>query len=809
MKRHLLLTALFLAYASLAHGGGLLIPTEPDLQPLAMLNHHVTVSIEDQVAVTKVEQTFRNHTSRKLEATFVFPVPKGASVRDFATWVNGKRVSGELIKADKAKQLYADIVRQTKSPALLDYIGADMLRLQIFPVPPQGDQKVEVSFTAVANKQLDLVEYVYPLKTDRVAASTLEEFRIQLHLKSQQPIGNIYSPTHEVTVRRPSDREAVAQYERKGASLDRDFQLLYATSGQDVGLTALQHRPISSEDGYVMLLVSPRAELAKEQKVPRDIMFVLDTSGSMLHNNKLEQAQHALRHCLQGLSDQDRFGLIQFATSVNHYRSELVPANGEQIKAAGAWVQKLHAGGGTAIHEALVTALAMRSDDKARMFTVVFFTDGQPTIGERDVDRILSDIEKKNTANTRIFSFGVGDDLNAVLLDQLAERTRAVSQYVRPDEKIQVKVANFFDKINKPVLANLKLSLTGGGTSGDVRLVEVYPPRLPDLFHGDQLVVLARYQNAGKASVVLQGNVGYQEKKFTYELGFLPQSSEKPYVEELWARRKVGYLLDQIRIGGQQKELVDEVVTLAKRYGITTPYTSYLIMPDAPVEVAAAGRSGDGRSGRPSAPIALMRGGAGGGGEQESLESFAKRAEGGKGDLGGSRGALQDGFFARAERDAPAAKATPADREAHKRLLAAKELKGTLDTAQANYQRGQYRVNQVSKLGVDLAVCTNGLKCQSQLSANAVRRVGNRNCLEVGGVWIDEAFTAKTPAVSVKAQSDAYFRILERQPQMKEVFQLGNHVLWITPRGTALVVDTTAGKERISDEEIDALFATK
>jgi Ca-activated chloride channel family protein len=359
-------------------------------------------------------------------------------------------------------------------------------------------------------------------------------------------------------------------------------------------------------------------------------------------------------------------------------------------------------------------------------------------------------------------------------------------------------------------LANLKLS-----AQGDARLVEVYPPRLPDLFHGDQLVVLARYQNSGKASVILEGNVGHQDKKFTYELDFQPQSSEKPFVEELWARRKVGYLLDQIRIGGQQKELVDEVVGLSKRYGITTPYTSYLIMPDAPVELAAAraGRSGDGRGYAAGAPAALVQrgggGGSSGGSKQEPLEKFAQRAQAKKGNLGGARGEFQDGFFADAERLAPDPTATAADRDALKRLMDAKELKGTLDVAQSNYERGKYRENQVQKLGVDLAVSTNALKSQNQVTANAIRRVANRSCMEVGGVWIDESFTAKTPTLSVKAQSDAYFRILERQPQMKEVFQLGNHVLWITPRGTALVIDTTTGKDRLSDQEIDGLFVTR
>ena len=806
MKRCLLTIVAVLVCVNVAFARGMLIPVEPELPPLAMLNHHVSVTLEDQVAVTRVEQTFRNHTSRRLEATYVFPVPEGANVTEFAMWVDGQRVKGELLKADRAKEIYTNIVRQTKEPGLLEYIGSDLLSLKIFPVPPQGDQKVEVRFTALAKKEQDLVEYVYPLKTDRAAASTLEDFRLTLDLKSQQPLGNVYSPTHEITVRRSDDHAAVVQFERSGATLERDFQLFYTTSGQDIRLTTLAHRPVSTEDGYVMLLVSPRAELSKEQKVPRDIVFVLDTSYSMLKDKKIEQAKAAVRHCLEGLSADDRFGLINFGTTVNRHRDKLLPATDEQIKLAKGWVANQRAGGGTAIHEALMTALAMRGDEPGRMFTVVFLTDGKPTIGERNIERIVADVAEKNSAGTRIFCFGVGDDLNAVFLDQIAEKTRALSRYVRSGEDLEGKVAGFFDKISKPVLANLKLA-----ARGDVQLAEVYPPQLPDLFHGDQLVVLARYQGSGPSAVVLDGKVGTHDKQFVYELEFAAKSADKPFVEELWARRKVGYLLDQIRINGEQQELVDAVVQLATAHGITTPYTSYLIMPDAPLQVASAKADGQGRrETRYAAPPALAIAGAEGG--QQSVAALARKLQQNEGELARNRGRFQDDAFEElAKRDDRTA-ATPlglAEKKARERVFEAQRLKGSLDLAQANIQRGHWRQNQVDKLGVDLSVCTNNLKSQRQLSANAIRRVANRRCMEYGGVWIDEAFTARTPTVSIKAQSDAYFRLLARQPQMKEVFQLGNHVVWISPNGTGVVIDTTEGQERITDREIDALFAAK
>ena len=816
LGRLLLAASMLLLLPSVVFANGLLIPSEPNLPALGMLNHHVNVSIENQIAVTRVEQTFRNHTERQLEATYVFPIPEGASVNEFAMWVNGEKVTGELVSASDAKSMYTSIVRQTRNPALLDHIGSDMLRLKIFPVKPNADQKISIRFTSVAKKEHGLVEYLYPLKSDLASASTLEEFRLKLELKSKQAIGNIYSPTHEITVSQKDDRTAIVEFEKSGASLDRDFQIFYTEMGQDIGLNALEYRPVSTEDGYMMFLVSPRAELKGDQKVPRDIVFVMDTSGSMRTDDKLKQAQQALAQCLDGLAEDDRFALISFASTVNQYRDQLVSASSEQVKNGKVWIDNQVASGGTAIHSAILSALKLRDKNEDRMFTIAFFTDGQPTIGETNTDTILSEIKQNNSANTRIFSFGLGNDLNAVFLDQIAEQTRAVSSYVRPDQKIEAKVASFFKKIHHPVLANLELK-----TSGNVRLAEVYPPQLPDLFHGDQLVVLARYSGSGKEKVVLNGKVGSRELKFEYDLEFADRSEAKPFVEELWARRKVGYLLDQIRINGEKNELVDEVVLLAKRYGITTPYTSYLIMPDAPMGIAA-NKGGGRRAGgggmsdgvffsRLNQPQALAPARPGEG--QQKLEEFARKAQRQSGQLAGKRNEIQDAefdSFKEGGKSSSLAKSLgsssgPASR-AVRELEKARRAKQTWDRAYGNYKSGKLVDNQIQELGVDLSGCTNELKCQSRLQAKAIKNVCSRNCMEVGGVWIDEKFSDKTETVTVKAQSDAYFRILERHPQMKDVFQLGNHVVWISPSGIGLVIDTTDGSEKLADVDIDKLF---
>lgn len=799
-------TALLLVLVGLGQveARGILIPADRSVPPLALLHHRVEVSIEDQVAVTRVEQTFRNSAPRPLEATYVFPVPRGASVREFAMWVDGKRVAGELVEAAKARQIYTDIVRRTYDPGLLEYIGQDLLQLRVFPVPPNGDQKIELSYTSLARKEQDTAEYVYPLRMDARTTATLEDLTLKLTLKSQQPIANIYSPSHSISINRTSDHGAIIGFEKNRAVLDRDFQLFWTTSGQDVGLTVLPHKPLTTEDGYVLLLLSPRPELVETQQVPRDLVFVLDTSGSMREDGKMEQAKKALKHCLDGLRDIDRFAVLNFATTVNRFREGLLAVTPEQIDAAKKWIDRLEPSGGTAIDDALQQALALRPGDSGRAFTIVFLTDGKPTIGETNPDRILDNVTRRNTGQVRIFTFGVGHDLNAAFLDQLAENTRASGTYVRPGEDMEMKVSAFFAKISKPVLADLRMTVSGGAS-----LSEMYPPTLPDLFHGGQLVVLARYSGSGTTQITLSGMIGAQKREYVYTVDFPNKTEEKRFVEDLWARRKVGYLLEQIRINGEKKELVDEVTALAKKYGIATPYTSYLIVPDEPMPIPMPRPRPPGVRPfpgvpEPDLPVALQPAapglppGAEGG--PKKVADLAKELKD-RGNLGGVRETFEQRKLTEAAQ-APGAAGAQVQAEALRQ-------KAALDEARAAFFRRDLRRAQENQLGVDLSLQIGQLKGEAQSRRAAARQAAQRQMVEVGGVWIDDGFDPKMPQVVVKALSDGYFRLLEKRPELKEVFQLGNFLIYVTPSGTALIIDLQDGKEQLSDEEIGKLFAKR
>jgi Ca-activated chloride channel family protein len=813
MHRSWPVLALLLGIAGPLPAQGLLLPAaQTKTQPLALVRHEATISIADQAAETVVEQTFRNHTDRELEATFVFPIPRGASVRGFTIMVDGVKVDGKLVEGAAARQLCANCVRLSQDPGLVDYLGNNMLTVVIPSIRPGKDINVTVKYSALATQDQGLIEYVYPLKTDGKVTSTLETFSIKATIKGQHAIQNVYSPTHAISVKRTSDHEVNVEFAREQALLDKDFQLFYTLSDKDVGLTSLIHRPKGTEDGHFMFLISPRLQ-APQKVIPRDVCLVLDTSGSM-KGVKMEQARKALNYFLKNLNKQDRFAVMNFASSVTRYQNELLDANPEELAKARRWVDALEATGGTAIDKALSAALEMRTRDQGRSFTVIFFTDGLPTVGETNPDVIIKNVERRNTANTRIFTFGVGHDVNATMLDKLAENTRAVSTYIRPEEDIETKASALWSKITNPVLTNLKLS-----AGRDIILSEMYPPELPDLFQGGQLVVTGRYRGTGKAQLLLSGLVGSEKKEFSYDVQFQEKTgNEYAFVEHIWARRKVGYLLDQIRANGEIKELVEETKALAKKYGIATPYTGYLIRPEVVAPVVAP---------RPlklqvldQRPAILDRPGK----APLAVQAFLEEVNLTPQNVDKVRSVVLTTDLKEGADGKCCCSPDPIKRAqgvcncckhidgkcpcVMRRAQGALDKQKAYDDCCAALRKGDLTGVQAGRLGVDLSIQCCNLRTQSRVEQTCQRDLLGRECIEIGGIWVDTGYDVKkTKTVAVKALSDAYFRLLEKHPELKEVFRMGHHLVWVTPSGTALLLDTCAGKETLADDEIASLFA--
>jgi Ca-activated chloride channel homolog len=563
---------------SLSHGDGFIVVERPiyvppihfPFAPLEVTSHQVNVKIDGQVAITSIDQEFYNPNDQRLEGFYMFPVPKGAHIDKFSMEIGGKSVDAELLPADKARRVYEDIVRKMRDPALLEYAGRDLFKVRIFPIEPRSRKPIKISYTELLRSDAGTVTYLYPLSTEKFSARPIKNLSMKIELKTAEPLASIYSPSHKVEIKRDGANRAVIGYESKDEKPDTDFQLVYSSDTRDVGLRLITYKP-DADDGYFLLLAAPTVS-NETRPAAKDVVFVVDTSGSMA-GAKLQQAQKALRFCVENLNSDDRFEIVRFSTEAEPLFRALMPADSDHRKRANGFIDDFKPIGGTAIADALRSALKVRPDRSDRPFVVIFLTDGLPTVGTRNPEEIVANIKK--ASGVRIFSFGIGSDVNTQLLDQIAEGTRALSQYVLANEDLELKVSNFYTRIKEPALTNLKLDLGGG-----VRTAKMYPADLPDLFKGDQLVVAGRYSGAGDVEAKLTGNVGGREQTFTYKLHFDDRKTTDDYVPRLWATRRVGFLLDEIRIHGETAELRDETTELTRKYGIVTPYTAYLIVED-------------------------------------------------------------------------------------------------------------------------------------------------------------------------------------------------------------------------------------
>lgn len=538
---------------------------------LAVKNHNVSITIDNQIARTRVDQTFLNDSTYALEGTYIFPLPEDAAISGFSMWVDGKKLEGRVLDKNEARQIYESIVRSQRDPALLEYVGRNAFQARIFPIPPQSEKRVEIEYSQILKADSGLVRYVYPLNTEKFSPKPLKNVSVTVSVKSSAAIKAIYSPSHNVSVSRSGDYAAKIGYEDVNVRPDRDFVLYYSVTQDEIGLSLISYKA-SNEDGFFVMLVAPKVEVDTRQVIAKDVILVLDVSGSM-QGAKIDQAKRALGYVLDQLNANDRFNIILFSTSTSAYASSLRPASAREDGRN--FVSRIRAEGSTDINRALLEAMAMADPSTSlraeRPTIVIFLTDGLPTTGETNAQRIIANVTNVAPKNVRLFTFGVGDDVNTILLDSLSEKLRGASDYVRPNEKIDEIVSAFYARVSTPVLSDIAMDW------GGITVSDVYPYPMPDLFAGTQLVVAGRYRNGGAATITLKGSVNNAPRSFRYSDVTFRTSGGDDSIPRLWATRKIGYLLNEIRLRGETREIVNEIVALAVRYGIVTPYTSFLV----------------------------------------------------------------------------------------------------------------------------------------------------------------------------------------------------------------------------------------
>ena len=555
---------------------------------LQLVSQRAEIEINGATAKTHLFQTFRNPTSATVEGTYLFPLPDGAAISDFAMLVNGKRVGAEILDREKARDIYENIVRKLRDPAILEFSDKNTIRARIFPIAANAEQKIELEYSQPLTSESTAFRYVLPLRLP--VGGTARDASVAIRVLDAKNVRNVYSPTHSIESKTDgADLRVSGEWknaeEKSGA---RDFVLYLTQSKSRVGVDLITQK-VGGEDGYFMLLAAPDPTLQNKEIAAKDVVFTLDTSGSM-EGAKIEQARRALLSLLGNLNASDRFNIVTFSSDVNTFRGALVESSTGNIKAARDFVKEIKAVGGTNIDDALQTSLKMFGADTTHPQQLVFLTDGQPTVGETDIDTILKNARQNNgddeknevkrdaKVKARVFSFGVGYDVNTKLLDALSEENRGASDYVAPSEDIEAKVGALYAKIAFPILSNVQLNW------GDASVYDVYPRQLPDLFKGSQVVVFGRFKGKSSTRIQLTGSANGQNQQIAASGDFADVSTSNALLPRLWATRKVGFLLDNARRKGvaPDEEVKKEVIALSKKFGIVTPLTAALIAEDEP-----------------------------------------------------------------------------------------------------------------------------------------------------------------------------------------------------------------------------------
>ncbi|KAF0240414.1 MAG: hypothetical protein FD180_4945 [Planctomycetota bacterium] len=733
--------------ASLSRAQGFMQVTDPNASQMTLKTHLVDVSLDNQVATTTVDQVFLNPNGFQIEATYLFPVPAGASMEKLSMWIDGKEQEAELLESGKARGIYEAIVRSRRDPALLEFAGSKTFRLRVFPINPGEEKRVKLTYSEALKGDSGVVEYKYGLSTAKFSRAPLSEARVTVKVTANVALKSVLSPSHSVDIARPDDHHATVSWEATRVAPDRDFQLYLAAQDGDFGMNLVAQRG-AGEDGYFMMLLAPRV-VTKAEAIRRDVCFVVDCSMSMMDDDRMSQAKKALKAGLQTLNPGDRFNIVRFSTEVTKWKDSLVDVSEQLIAEANTFVDTLKARGATNISEALEVALVMAPDQSKRPYMVLFMTDGAPTIGETEPDKIVEFARKRNLTKARIFTLGVGFDLDVRLLDRLAGENHGLRQYVTPTEDLETRMAAYYEKFSSPVLADAELKIDGSG----VEIYDLYPKRLSDVFKGQQIAVYGRFKEGGQRKVRLTGTVEGEKKEFAWSADFPASSNAHDSIPRLWAVSKVGHLMDAMRLNGEQEELKKEVIALAKEFGIVTPYTSYLVLEDSARVVAGTG--GGGRFGDLERPRdAFERKGVPAAGQEPPAEDPAI-------------------FFPEGE-ESDHSESADAD---------AGKMKG--DGADfLNGAGGRRNLGKVEAMGVGGG--SGGVRASREADemkggrggdSKAAKRIGDKTFYFGAGAWRDADWKEGMETVKVEYLSEEYFKLTQDKPELAKFFAVGEAVV--------------------------------
>ncbi|WP_395739645.1 VIT domain-containing protein [Prosthecobacter sp.] len=555
-------------------------------QPVVVTGVEARIDVADQVATTTLDIALRNPTGRPQESELLVPVPSGAVLKTFAFEGGNAEGTAKLLPKNEARRIYDSIVAQTRDPALLEFVGNAVVKSSVFPVPANGTQKVRVTYEQLLEADGARIDYVLPRSE---AVEYAVPWKLTMRVKSTARIASVYSPSHEVAVKQPGGNEASLTCETKDPGAFRVALLRETKDEMTASLLAYPDPKIGG--GYFLVMMAPPKPKADAKEMLREVTVVIDRSGSMA-GPKLDQAKAAALQVIEGLKDGEGFNLIVYNEAVEMFAAQPVVKNAETTKQAREYIGTLRVSGGTNIHDAVVEALRQKPLE-GMLPIVLFLTDGLPTIGQTSEKAIRETVAKGNPHQRRVFTFGVGVDVNTALLTRMARETRATAEFVLPREDVEVKVGRVFERLRGPLLTKPALRVLDDPN----RVSDLIPSPLPDVFEGEQILLSGMYRGEAPLHFHLTGAGAEGERKFDFTFNLDKASTANAFVARLWASNKIAVLSEAIRdMGadggtGNATELVNEIVRLSTQFGILSEYTAFLAEEGTSLAAAPANAS--------------------------------------------------------------------------------------------------------------------------------------------------------------------------------------------------------------------------